>query len=136
MNKEGSGVICNPVPTSLQAHRVIYDSRPFLAFADLSSLHPSSFHEIIFTLVYINWAYVHVHVHKASTLARLLRDQHPQSSDSLLYICGHITENYDRETDKDIQYPHFSGDARTDCTRPFFLPHKKWPGNKAKPNFH
>ena len=55
MNKEGSRVICNPVPTSLQAHRVTYDSRPFLVhlvFADLSSLHPSSFHEMIFTLVY------------------------------------------------------------------------------------
>ena len=56
MNKEGSRVICNPVPTSFQAHRVIYDSRPFLVhlvFADLSSLHPSSFHEMIFTLVII-----------------------------------------------------------------------------------
>ena len=40
VNKEGSRVICNPVPTSLQAHRVTYDSRPFLVhlvFADLSS---------------------------------------------------------------------------------------------------
>ena len=55
VNKEGSRVICNPVPTSLQAHRVTYDSRPFLVhlfFADLSSLHPSSFHEMIFTLVH------------------------------------------------------------------------------------
>ena len=55
MNKEGSRVICNPVPTSFQAHRVTYDSRPFLVhlvFADLSSLHLSSFHEMIFTLVY------------------------------------------------------------------------------------
>ena len=56
VNKEGSRVICNPVPRSLQAHRVTYDSRPFLVhlvFADLSSLHPSSFHEMIFTLVSI-----------------------------------------------------------------------------------
>ena len=56
VNKEGSRVICNPVPTSFQAHRVTYNSRPFLVhlvFADLSSLHPSSFHEMIFTLVYI-----------------------------------------------------------------------------------
>ena len=48
--------MCNPVPTSFQAHRVTYDSRPLLVhlvFADLSSLHPSSFHEMIFTLVYI-----------------------------------------------------------------------------------
>ena len=32
-------------------------------------------------------------------IKRLLRDhrqQHPQSSDSLLYICGHITEDYDQ----------------------------------------
>ena len=46
-------VICNPVPTSFQAHGVTID-RPFLVhlvFADLSSLHPSSFHEMIFTLV-------------------------------------------------------------------------------------
>ena len=43
-------------------------------------------------------------------IKRLLRDhrqQHPQSSDSPLYICGHITEDYNQETD-----PHFSG---TDC---------------------
>ena len=64
-------------------------------------------------------------------IKRLLRDyrqQHPQSSDTSLYICGHITEDYDQETES-IQYPHFSGDARTDCTR---LPRKKWPGNEAR----
>ena len=35
-------------------------------------------------------------------IKRLLRDyrqQHLQSSDSLLYICGHITEDYDQEMD-------------------------------------
>ena len=52
MNKEGSRVICNPVPTSFQAHRVTYDSRPFLVHLVFASLHPSSFHEMIFTLVY------------------------------------------------------------------------------------
>ena len=31
----------------------------------------------------------------------------------------------------DIRYPHFSGDIETDCTRPFFLPHKKRPGPEA-----
>ena len=43
-------------------------------------------------------------------IKHLLRDhrqEHPQSSDSPLYIYGHITEDYDQETD---QYPHFSGD--------------------------
>ena len=54
MNKEGSRVICNPVCLKRCRDRVTYDSRPFLVhlvFADLSSLHPSSFHEMIFTLV-------------------------------------------------------------------------------------
>ena len=37
MNKEGSRVICNPVPTSFQAHRVTYDSRPSLF---TSFMHP------------------------------------------------------------------------------------------------
>ena len=39
---------------SFSRDRVTYHSRPFLVhlvFADLSSLHPSSFHEIIFTLM-------------------------------------------------------------------------------------
>ena len=60
-------------------------------------------------------------------IKRLLRDhrqQHPQSC--CLYICGHITEDYDQETEN--RYPLFFGDA---CTRPFFLPRKKWPGNEA-----
>ena len=40
VNKEGSRVIlCNPVPTSFQGHRVTYDCRPFSFFADLSSLY-------------------------------------------------------------------------------------------------
>ena len=52
MNKEGSRVICNLVPTSFQAHRVTYDSRPFLVHLVFASLHPSLFHEMIFTLVY------------------------------------------------------------------------------------
>ena len=59
VNKEGSRVICNQVPTSFQAHRVTYDSRPFLVhlvFADLSSLHPSLFPEMIFTLVNLQMA--------------------------------------------------------------------------------
>ena len=47
-------------------------------------------------------------------LLRDYRQQHPQSSDSPLYICGHIMEDYDQEMDKDIRYPHFPGDARTD----------------------
>ena len=41
-------------------------------------------------------------------LKRLLRDhrqQHPPSSDSLLYIFGNITEDYDKET----EYPTFLG---------------------------
>ena len=39
---------------------------------------------------------------------RLLRDhrqQHPQSSDSLLYICGHITEDCDQKTESIQRYP-------------------------------
>ena len=55
MNKEGSRVICNPVCLKRCRDRVTYDSRPFLVhlvFADLSSLHPSSFHEMIFTLTF------------------------------------------------------------------------------------
>ena len=48
---EGSRVICNPVCLKRCRDRVTYDSRPFLVFADLSSLHPSSFLEMIFTLV-------------------------------------------------------------------------------------
>ena len=54
VNKEGSRVICNPVCLKGCRDRVTYDSRPFLVhlvFADLSSLHPSSFHEIVFILV-------------------------------------------------------------------------------------
>ena len=45
-------------------------------------------------------------------IKRLLRDhrqQHPQSSDSPLYICGHITEDYDQETEKYSGIPTFLG---------------------------
>ena len=50
VNKEGSRVICNPVCLKRCRDRVTYDSRSFLVhlvFADLSSLHPSSFHETL-----------------------------------------------------------------------------------------
>ena len=62
-------------------------------------------------------------------IKRLLRDyrqQHPQSSDTSLYICGHITEDYDQETES---IPTFLVMRKTDCTR---LPRKKWPGNEAR----
>ena len=41
-------------------------------------------------------------------IKRLLRDhrqQHMQSSDSPLYVCGHITEDYDQETESIQRYP-------------------------------
>ena len=62
-------------------------------------------------------------------LLRDLRQQHPQSFNSLLYKCGHITEDYDQNT-KDIRYPHFSGDARTDCPGRFSSPAKNGLGTR------
>ena len=56
---------------------------------------------------------------------RLLRDHinRQQSSDSLLYICGHnIPEDYDQETESIQRYP-------VSPTNRFSSPAKKWPGN-------
>ena len=66
---------------------------------------------------------------------RLLKDyrqQHPQTSDSHhpLYICGNII----KYTENIHAYQLFLGISRMReqiIPGPFFLPHKKWPGNEA-----
>ena len=65
------------------------------------------------------------HVHKVSN-KRDHRQLHPQSSDTPLHICGHITV----KKRQDLRYPQFF-EMREQIVPGRFPPPQKWPRNEA-----